>query len=276
VQADPGCPGPAGSGLCRVRRAGCRLRQAGRRAGGTRGADPGQRRPQPRTPARGGRRCPAPATLGRDVNTLSGGERRRVALCRLLLSGPGHADPGRADQPPRCRERRLARALPAGVPGTVVAVTHDRYFLDNVAGWILELDRGQGIPWEGNYSSWLEQKEKRLAQSRRSTSRTARKELKRNWSGCACQPQGPRGQEQGPHEALRGAFGQRLPARDEDQGHSHPAGTRAGRPGRRGREPDVKGFGDQLLIEDLNFDLPRGGIVGVIGPNGAGKTTLFR
>ncbi|MGD0385463.1 MAG: energy-dependent translational throttle protein EttA [Solirubrobacteraceae bacterium] len=216
-------------------------------------------------------RCP-PADAS--VATLSGGERRRVALCRLLLSQP---DLLLLDEPTNHLDAEsvewLERHL-ADYKGTVVAVTHDRYFLDNVAGWILELDRGRGIPYRGNYSGWLEQKQARLAQSEKqevARQRTIAAEL----AWVRTNPKGRRTKSKARlanYEAL-------LAAETEvklDQVQIHiPAGPRLG---------DVviecselrKGFGERLLIENLSFSLPRGGIVGVIGPNGAGKTTLFR
>src|SRR5579863_2774688 len=209
-----------------------------------------------------------------DVSVLSGGERRRVALCRLLLSAP---DLLLLDEPTNHLDAEsvawLERHL-AEYKGTIVAVTHDRYFLDNVAGWILELDRGRGIPYRGNYSGWLEQKQQRLAQSEKqevARQRTIAAELE--W--VRTNPKGRRNKSK-----ARLANYERLLAEEAevklDQVQIHiPAGQRLG---------DVvieaegvrKGFGDRLLIEDLSFSLPRGGIVGVIGPNGAGKTTLFR
>jgi energy-dependent translational throttle protein EttA len=209
-----------------------------------------------------------------DVMTLSGGERRRVALCRLLLQAP---DLLLLDEPTNHLDAEsvawLERHL-AEYKGTIVAVTHDRYFLDNVAGWILELDRGRGIPYEGNYSSWLEQKQQRLAQEERTEKarqRTIAAELE--WVR-----QNPRGRQT--KQKARLANFEALVAQernvklDEVQIHI-PTATHLGSlvveaDGLR------KGFGDKLLIEDLSFSLPRGGIVGVIGPNGAGKTTLFR
>jgi len=209
-----------------------------------------------------------------DVSTLSGGERRRVALCRLLLSQPdlllldeptNHLDAESVDW----LERHLAEYR-----GTIVAVTHDRYFLDNVAGWILELDRSRGIPYEGNYSSWLEQKQKRMSMEEKSDKarqRTIDAELE--WVR-----ENPKGRRKKAKARLNNY--EALLAEDRnvklDQIQIHiPAGPRLGdlvveAQGLR------KGFGDRLLIDDLNFKLPRGGIVGVIGPNGAGKTTLFR
>ncbi len=209
-----------------------------------------------------------------DVETLSGGERRRVALCRLLLSQP---DLLLLDEPTNHLDAEsvawLERHL-AEYAGTIVAVTHDRYFLDNVAGWILELDRSKGIPYEGNYSSWLEQKQARLAQEEKgekARQRTIASELE--W--VRQNPKGRRTKSKARlanYEALLAA--DRNVSLDQVQIHI-PAGPRLGdlvvqAEGLR------KGFGDRLLIEDLHFDLPRGGIVGVIGPNGAGKTTLFR
>ncbi|HEV7640220.1 MAG TPA: energy-dependent translational throttle protein EttA [Gaiellaceae bacterium] len=210
----------------------------------------------------------------RDVSTLSGGERRRVALCRLLLSSP---DLLLLDEPTNHLDAEsvfwLERFL-ADYKGTVVAVTHDRYFLDNVAGWILELDRGKGIPYEGNYSGWLEQKQARLAIEEKQSSarqRTLQRELE--WVRLA-----PKAR-QAKSKARLGAYEKLLADEDNvklDKVEIHiPPGPRLG---------DVvieskgvsKGFGDRLLFEDLTFSLPPTGIVGVIGPNGAGKTTLFR
>jgi ATP-binding cassette ChvD family protein len=209
-----------------------------------------------------------------DVGTLSGGERRRVALCRLLLQKP---DMLLLDEPTNHLDAEsvawLERFL-ADYPGTVVAVTHDRYFLDNVAGWILELDRGHGIPWEGNYSSWLEQKEKRLAQEeKQETARRRTLEHELEWIR-----QSPRAR-QAKSKARINAYDQLVAASKNqvmEAGRiSIPPGPRLGD---LVLEADHlrKGFGDRLLIDDLSFLLPPGGIVGVIGPNGAGKTTLFR
>ena len=209
-----------------------------------------------------------------DVSRLSGGERRRVALCRLLLSAP---DLLLLDEPTNHLDAESVAWLEKHLEdykGTVVAVTHDRYFLDNVAGWILELDRGHGIPFRGNYSSWLEQKQARLAQEERSESarqRTIARELE--W--VRTNPKGRRTKSK-----ARLANYERLLAEERnvklDQVQIHiPAGQRLG--GHVIEADEVrKGFGDRLLIEDLSFSLPPAGIVGVIGPNGAGKTTLFR
>ncbi len=209
-----------------------------------------------------------------DVTKLSGGERRRVALCRLLLSAP---DLLLLDEPTNHLDAESVAWLERHLEdykGTVVAVTHDRYFLDNVAGWILELDRGHGLPFRGNYSSWLEQKQVRLAQEERQESsrqRTIAAELE--W--VRTNPKGRRTKSK-----ARLANYERLLAEERnvklDQVQIHiPAGQRLG--GKVIEADDVrKGFGDRLLIEDLSFDLPPAGIVGVIGANGAGKTTLFR
>jgi ATP-binding cassette ChvD family protein len=216
-------------------------------------------------------RCPSGDA---DVTTLSGGERRRVALCRLLLQKP---DMLLLDEPTNHLDAEsvawLERFL-ADYPGTVVAVTHDRYFLDNVAGWILELDRSHGIPWEGNYSSWLEQKEKRLAQEeKQETARQRTLEHELEWIR-----QSPRAR-QAKSKARINAYEQLVAASKNqvmEAGRiSIPPGPRLGD---LVLEADHlrKGFGDRLLIDDLNFLLPPGGIVGVIGPNSAGKTTLFR
>ncbi len=209
-----------------------------------------------------------------DVATLSGGERRRVALCRLLLQKP---DLLLLDEPTNHLDAEsvawLERFL-KDYPGTVVAVTHDRYFLDNVAGWILELDRGRGIPWEGNYSSWLGQKRKRLADEEKQESARQRT-LAREAEWVRLSPRA----RQAKSKARIGAY-ERLLAEDPEQREreleiSIPAGPRLGDIVVRA-EGLRKGYGERLLFDDLSFDLPRGGIIGVIGPNGAGKTTLFR
>jgi sulfate-transporting ATPase len=209
-----------------------------------------------------------------DVTTLSGGERRRVALCRLLLQKP---DLLLLDEPTNHLDAESVAWLERFLhdyKGTVVAVTHDRYFLDNVAGWILELDRGHGIPWEGNYSSWLEQKQKRLAQEeKQETNRQRTLERELEWIR-----QSPRAR-QAKSKARITAYENLLA---ESGKQAAEAGTITIPPGPRLGDLVIeaehlrKGFGDRLLIEDLSFKLPPGGIVGVIGPNGAGKTTLFR
>jgi sulfate-transporting ATPase len=210
------------------------------------------------------------------VAKISGGERRRVALCRLLLSRP---DLLLLDEPTNHLDAEsvawLERFL-AEYHGTVVAVTHDRYFLDNVAGWILELDRGRGIPWEGNYSSWLEQKEARLEQeekSDRARQRTLARELE--WIRLAPRARQAKGKARiNAYEALV-AEAEAADGRAEQLVISIPPGPRLGDLVVEAQHL-TKGFGDRLLIDDFSFALPPGGIVGVIGPNGAGKTTLFR
>jgi sulfate-transporting ATPase len=209
-----------------------------------------------------------------DVTKLSGGEKRRVALCRLLLSNP---DMLLLDEPTNHLDAESVAWLERflhNYPGTVVAVTHDRYFLDNVAGWILELDRGHGIPWEGNYSSWLEQKEKRLEiEEKQETSR--QKAMKAELEWVRSNPKGRHAKSKARLARFEELSSQEVQKRNETQEIYIPAGPRLG---------DVvieadnisKGFGDRLLINDLSFKLPPGGIVGIIGPNGAGKTTLFR
>ena len=216
-------------------------------------------------------RCPPPDS---DVATLSGGERRRVALCRLLLKSP---DLLLLDEPTNHLDAEsvawLERFL-KDYKGTVVAVTHDRYFLDNAAEWILELDRGAGIPWKGNYSSWLEQKQGRMAQEERSESKrqkTLQRELE--WIRMAPRARQAKGKARlNAYEALLNED----TAQKLDQVEIYiPPGPRLGAVVVEARGLR-KAYGDQLLFDDLNFTLPPGGIVGVIGPNGAGKTTLFR
>src|SRR5712692_7244845 len=209
-----------------------------------------------------------------DVQALSGGERRRVALCRLLLQSP---DLLLLDEPTNHLDAEsvawLERFL-KDYPGTVVAVTHDRYFLDNVAGWILELDRGRGIPWEGNYTSWLEQKKTRLQQEEKTETkrqRTLERELE--WVRMSPRARQAKGKARlnAYEELLREDTAQRM----ESAEIFIAPGPRLGDVVVEARGLS-KGYGDNLLIEDLDFTLPRGGIVGVIGPNGAGKTTMFR
>ncbi len=209
-----------------------------------------------------------------EVGKLSGGERRRVALCRLLLSKP---DLLLLDEPTNHLDAESVAWLERFLhdyQGTVVAVTHDRYFLDNVAGWILELDRGQGIPFEGNYSGWLEQKRKRLEQEQKQESARQRS-LDREWEWIK---QSPRAR-QAKSKARIAAYEQLLAGENERSMETAqiyiPAGPRLGDLVIEAQNLN-KGFGDRLLIENLSFRLPPGGIVGVIGPNGAGKTTLFR
>ncbi|HUP36575.1 MAG TPA: energy-dependent translational throttle protein EttA [Candidatus Limnocylindria bacterium] len=209
-----------------------------------------------------------------DVGTLSGGEVRRVALCRLLLQKP---DLLLLDEPTNHLDAESVAWLERFLkeyPGTVVAITHDRYFLDNVAGWILELDRGAGIPWEGNYTSWLDQKKQRLAvEEKQETARQRTLERELEWVRMS-----PRARQAKSKSRLQ-AYEQLLAEGGSDrEGQAEiiiPAGPRLGDVVVQA-EHLVKGYGDRLLIEDLSFSLPRGGIVGVIGPNGAGKTTLFR
>ena len=209
-----------------------------------------------------------------DVSKLSGGERRRVALCRLLLSKP---DMLLLDEPTNHLDAEsvawLERFLET-YPGTVVAVTHDRYFLDNVTGWILELDRGQGIPYEGNYSSWLGQKKKRLEQEEREEAARART-IDREMEWISQTPQARRTKSKARVAAFEALVAQAEEKTPEAMQIIIPTETRLGN-----NVIEAKGlskaFGDKLLIDNLNFNLPPGGIVGVIGPNGAGKTTLFR
>jgi sulfate-transporting ATPase len=209
-----------------------------------------------------------------DVTKLSGGERRRVALCKLLLSNP---DMLLLDEPTNHLDAEsvawLERFL-GEYPGTVVAVTHDRYFLDNVAGWILELDRGHGIPWEGNYSSWLEQKEQRLEIEEKQAS-ARQKAMKAELEWVRAGTKGRHAKSKARLARFEELAAQESQQRNETKQLYIPPGPRLG---------DLvieavnlkKGFGDKLLVEDLSFNLPKGGIVGIIGPNGAGKTTLFR
>jgi ATP-binding cassette ChvD family protein len=209
-----------------------------------------------------------------EVKNLSGGERRRVALCRLLLSSP---DMLILDEPTNHLDAEsvawLERFL-KDFPGTVVAVTHDRYFLDNVAGWILELDRGQGIPWEGNYSSWLEQKEKRLAVEEKKEA-TRQKTIKAELDWVRSNPKARQAKSKARMQRFEELSSAEHQKRSETNSLYIPPGPRLGD---KVVEADHvrKQYGDKLLYENMNFKLPRGGIVGIIGPNGAGKTTLFR
>ncbi len=209
-----------------------------------------------------------------DVTKLSGGEKRRVALCRLLLSAP---DMLLLDEPTNHLDAESVAWLERFLqeyPGTVIAITHDRYFLDNVAGWILELDRGHGIPWEGNYSSWLEQKEKRLELEEKQESARQRS-MKAELEWVRSNPKGRHAKSKARLARFEELANQDIDKRNATQEIYIPPGPRLG---------DLvvesinlrKSFGDQLLIDNLNFNLPKGGIVGIIGPNGAGKTTLFR
>jgi len=209
-----------------------------------------------------------------DVTKLSGGEKRRVALCRLLLSEP---DMLLLDEPTNHLDAQSVAWLERFLdeyPSTVIAVTHDRYFLDNVAGWILELDRGHGIPWEGNYSSWLDQKEKRLS-NEEATEKARQKAMQSELEWVRSNPKGRQAKSKARLRQFEEISSASYQKRNETNEIYIPPGPRLG---------DVvievndlkKGFGEKLLIENLSFQLPAGGIVGVVGPNGAGKTTLFR
>ena len=208
------------------------------------------------------------------VGKLSGGEKRRVALCRLLLSKP---DMLLMDEPTNHLDAESVTWLERFLeeyPSTVVAVTHDRYFLDNVAKWILELDRGHGIPWEGNYSSWLEQKEQRLSQEQRQQDALA-KTLKRELEWVRTNPKARQAKSKARLQRYEELASQEFQKRNETNEIYIPPGDRLGDLVIEARDLR-KAFGDRLLIDSLNFSLPAGGIVGIIGPNGAGKTTLFR
>jgi ATP-binding cassette ChvD family protein len=216
-------------------------------------------------------RCPPPET---NTATLSGGEKRRVALCRLLLQQP---DILLLDEPTNHLDAESVAWLEHHLqryPGTIIAVTHDRYFLDNVAGWILELDRGEGIPWKGNYSSWLEQKEERLRREEKSESER-RKTLQRELEWIRMSPKGRHAKGKARITSYEELLGQEGEKRAKDLEIYLPPGPRLGKVVVEA-EGVSKGYGDRLLVEDMSFTLPPGGIVGVIGPNGAGKTTLFR
>jgi len=216
-------------------------------------------------------RCPPPETK---TATLSGGEKRRVALCRLLLQQP---DILLLDEPTNHLDAESVAWLEHHLqryPGTVIAVTHDRYFLDNVAGWILELDRGEGIPWKGNYSSWLEQKEERLRREEKSESER-RKTLQRELEWIRMSPKGRHAKGKARITSYEELLGQEAEKRARDLEIYIPPGPRLGKVVVEA-DKVAKSYGDRLLVEDMSFMLPPGGIVGVIGPNGAGKTTLFR
>ncbi|MEL6868624.1 MAG: energy-dependent translational throttle protein EttA [Pseudomonadota bacterium] len=209
-----------------------------------------------------------------DVSKLSGGERRRVALCRLLLSKP---DMLLLDEPTNHLDAESVAWLERFLeeyPGTVIAVTHDRYFLDNVAGWILELDRGHGIPWEGNYSSWLEQKQARLATEERSEA-ARQKAMQQELEWVRSNPKGRQAKAKARLKRFAELSSQEYQKRNETNEIYIPPGPRLGDVVVEVQEVR-KAFGEKLLVDDLSFQLPPGGIVGVIGPNGAGKTTLFR
>jgi ATP-binding cassette ChvD family protein len=216
-------------------------------------------------------RCPPPDA---DVTTLSGGERRRVALCRLLLTSP---DLLLLDEPTNHLDAESVAWLEhflAEYKGTVVAVTHDRYFLDNVAQWILELDRGSGIPWKGNYSSWLDQKQQRLSQEEKSESKR-QKTLQRELEWIRMSPRARQSKGKARLNAYEQLLNEDTAQKIEQVEIYIPPGPRLGDVVVEARAVR-KAYGDLLLMDDLTFTLPRGGIVGVIGPNGAGKTTLFR
>jgi ATP-binding cassette ChvD family protein len=216
-------------------------------------------------------RCPSPETK---VEVLSGGEKRRVALCRLLIQEP---DILLLDEPTNHLDAESVQWLEQHLQqykGTVIAVTHDRYFLDNVAGWILELDRGQGIPFQGNYSSWLEQKQARLEKEEKAESKR-RKTLERELEWIRMSPKGRHAKGQARVTRYEELLSQEQEKQSGDLEIYIPPGPRLGEIVVQAREL-TKAYGEKLLFDKLTFDLPRGGIVGVIGPNGAGKTTLFR
>lgn len=216
-------------------------------------------------------RCPPADAL---VSSLSGGEKRRVALCRLLLQEP---DVLLLDEPTNHLDAESVLWLEQHLnqyKGTVIAVTHDRYFLDNVAGWILELDRGEGIPWKGNYSSWLEQKQNRLAQEEKSQSKR-QKALERELDWVRMSPKGRTAKSKARLGAYDKLLNQDVKEREEKLELFIPPGPRLGNKVIEAKAVKM-GFGDRLLYENLSFSLPPAGIVGIIGPNGAGKTTLFK
>ncbi len=216
-------------------------------------------------------RCPPAET---PVKVLSGGERRRVALCRLLLQKP---DILLLDEPTNHLDAETVAWLEhhlQGYPGTVIAVTHDRYFLDNVAGWILELDRGEGIPWKGNYSSWLEQKKNRLRQEEKAESER-QKTLQRELEWIQMSPKGRHAKAKARISSYEALLSQDVDKSAKELEIYIPPGPRLGSVV-IDAEDVTKAYGDNILVEGMTFSLPPGGIVGVIGPNGAGKTTLFR
>lgn len=216
-------------------------------------------------------RCPPPDA---SVEHLSGGEKRRVALCRLLLQEP---DVLLLDEPTNHLDAESVLWLEEHLrqyKGTIIAVTHDRYFLDNVAGWILELDRGEGIPWKGNYSSWLDQKQKRLAQEEKTESKR-QKALERELEWVRMNPKGRQAKGKARLSNYEKLLGQETREKEEKLELFIPAGPRLGNKVIEAHGV-AKGYGDKLLYENLTFSLPPAGIVGIIGPNGAGKTTLFK
>jgi ATP-binding cassette ChvD family protein len=216
-------------------------------------------------------RCPPGDT---PIKILSGGERRRVALCRLLLEKP---DILLLDEPTNHLDAESVAWLEQHLQkyaGTVIAVTHDRYFLDNVAGWILELDRGEGIPWKGNYSSWLEQKQERLRREEKSESER-QKTLQRELEWIRMSPKGRQAKGKARINSYEALLNQESETRRQDLEIYIPPGPRLGQKVIEA-EAVTKAYGDNLLVEEMTFSLPPGGIVGIIGPNGAGKTTLFR
>jgi len=216
-------------------------------------------------------RCPPEDAL---IGPLSGGEKRRVALCRLLLQQP---DVLLLDEPTNHLDAESVDWLESHLqkyPGTIIAITHDRYFLDNVAGWILELDRGEGIPWKGNYSSWLSQKDKRLkVEGARNDAR--RKELQRELEWIGKTPQGRQAKNKARIARYEQLYEEQEKAKETEVQIFIPPGPRLGNVVIRAKDA-TKAYGDKLLLDNVSFELPPGGIVGVIGPNGAGKTTLFR
>jgi len=216
-------------------------------------------------------RCPEGDT---QIKVLSGGEKRRVALCRLLLQKP---DILLLDEPTNHLDAETVGWLEHHLrryPGTIIAVTHDRYFLDNVAGWILELDRGRGIPWKGNYSSWLEQKQKRLLmEEKKETER--QKTLQRELEWIRMTPKGRHAKAKARINSYEELFGRESEKRAKDLEIYIPPGPRLGKVVIEADKVS-KAYGNRLLVEDMSFSLPAGGIIGVIGPNGAGKTTLFK